>query len=206
MKKRIVVNDLKEYKEVYSKFFLLVSLLMFILLFYLFPYYVPHPYIPRVSELAVIIELPDVVINPEIPKPLQRPKIPVEADDPSEIENAIIPTDSSVFRRFGEEDPNVIPPPSTFIPCERYPELIYAPPPEYPAIARAAGIEGKVYLQIFVGKDGKPKKVLVVKSEVTKDCDSAAVKAAWSFKFKPALQRDKPIGVWVSMPIIFKLK
>jgi len=57
-----------------------------------------------------------------------------------------------------------------------------------------------------VGKDGKPKKIFVTKSEVTADCDSVAVRTAWNFRFSPALQRDKPIGVWVSMPIIFKLQ
>lgn len=206
MKKSLEVFDLKKTSEIYLRVSLILTLVIFILLFFLFPRYKPHPYVMRNIVGSTRVIPTDPIVKPVIPKPLPKPRIPVPTDNPNEIENAIIPTDSTLFERFGEEDPLAIPPPDMFIPCEKYPQLIYAPAPEYPSIARAAGIKGKVFLQLFVGKDGKPKKIFITKSEVTADCDSVAVKTAWNFRFSPALQRDKPIGVWVSMPIIFKLQ
>jgi protein TonB len=206
MKKEVTVLDLKQASVVYGRYTLLASVLGFILLFYLFPAYHIVPPTLKKSVESIIVEPPDPLLNPVVPKAISKPSIPVPVEDPREIENVLIPPDSTLFERFGQEDPNAIPDPGTFIAVERYPSLIYGPPPEYPDIARAAGIEGKVFLQIFVGKDGKPRKIIVVKSDVTEDCNSAAVKAAWTYRFEPAMQRDKPIGVWVSMPITFKLK
>lgn len=206
MRDYIRILDLKKYSGVYMRGSILFAIIMFIVLFNLFPQYAAHPYIPKEVEEPITLEPEDPIINPVIPKQIQKPKIPVETDNPEEIDNAIIPPDSILFEKFGEQDPNVIPPPSAFIPCEKYPEIKYSPPPEYPKIALAAGIEGKVYLQMFVGKDGIPKKILVLNSDVTPDCDSAAVKSACNYRFDPAMQQDKPIGVWISMPVIFKLK
>ena len=206
MKKGIKVSDLKKSVEIYIRVALLLALVFFILAFYLFPDYVLHPGTIRTVIGPTRVLPTDPIVNPVTPKPLPKPRIPVAADDPNEIENVIIPKDSTLFARFGEQDPYEIPSPGTFIPCEKYPKITYAPAPEYPPIAKTAGIEGKVFLQIFVGKDGKPKKVFVAKSYVTSDCDSVAVKTAWNFRFSPAMQRDKPVGVWVSMPIVFKLQ
>lgn len=206
MKKSMKVLDLKKSRELHLRVSFLLSLLIFILLFYFRPHYSPHPFVIEdiIGSTKIIPTNP--IVNPVIPEPLPRPRIPIPSDNPDEIENAIIPTDSTLFERFGEHNPNEIPAPGTFIACESYPKLIFAPEPKYPSIAKAAGIEGKVFLQIFVGKDGKPKKIFVAKSEVTADCDSVALKTAWNFRFSPAMQRDKPVGVWVSMPVEFKLK
>jgi len=206
MKKRVEVVDLKKRVELYYRFSITLSVSLFILLFQLFPRYNPHPY-KMTGKIGPTKVLPtDPIVKPVVPKELPKKRIPVETENPEEIRNAIIPSDSTLFQRFGEKDPNEIPDPGTFIAFETGPEIIYAAAPEYPKIARVAGIEGRVILQLFVGKDGKPKKVLVLKSEVTEDCNMAAIKAGWSFKFKPAMQRDKPVGVWVSMPVVFRLK
>ncbi len=206
MKKGVDVADLKKSVEVHFKLSLISSVALFILLFQLFPRYNPHPYkmIDRIGTMSVLPSQP--IVKPVIPKELPKKSIPVEAENPEDIQNAIMPSDSALFKRFGEKDPNEIPDPGTFIAFETGPKLISAPAPEYPNIAKAAGIEGRVLLQIFVGKNGKSKKVLVLKSEVTEDCDKAAVEAGWNFKFEPAMQRDRPIGVWVSMPVVFKLR
>lgn len=205
MKNKTEVLDLKISSKVYLKISFLLTILILIALFYIFPHYNPNPL--KIKGVITTTLVPtNPIVNPVVPKPIPRPKIPVPSENPDEISNVLIPPDSTIFKRFGEQNPIEIPPPGTFIACETYPKLTYAPSPEYPKIAKMAGIEGKVFLQIFVGKDGKPKKVLVAKSELTADCDSAAVKTAWQFRFSPAMQRDKPIGVWVSMPIEFKLK
>ena len=38
------------------------------------------------------------------------------------------------------------------------------------------------------------------------DCDKAAIKALKSVKWKPAMKDNKPIAVWIAVPIKFKLR
>jgi len=75
---------------------------------------------------------------------------------------------------------------------------------EYPEIAKKTGIKGTVRLSIFVWTDGTVKKVKVIKP-LHDVLDKAAVKAAYKLKFKPALQKGKPVAVWVLLPITFRL-
>jgi TonB family protein len=87
---------------------------------------------------------------------------------------------------------------------EKPPELIHAVSPTYPEIARKAQMEGKVFLQLLVGKNGEVEDVKFIKGpEIFKE---AAVKAARQFLFSPALQDDKPVRVWMAVPIEFMEK
>ena len=92
-----------------------------------------------------------------------------------------------------------------FVPYDTPPMPTRMVKPEYPAIARQAGIEGKVVLKLLVDLDGKvlDAKVLVSPHQ---SLSEAAIKAAKSSQFSPALQRDKPVRVWVAQPFDFKLR
>ena len=100
-----------------------------------------------------------------------------------------------------EEDPGV----DEFIPVEKYPELVVSVQPEYPEIARRAGVTGKVYVKILVDKTGKPKKAVIMKTD-SDLFNEAAVNAAMKSAFTPALQNQKPISVWIVMPYKFTLQ
>jgi len=88
-----------------------------------------------------------------------------------------------------------------FVYYEDEPVPVTAPPPAYPEFARDAGITGKVTLHVLVGKDGRVKNVKVIKG-VT-GLDAAAVDAVKKWVFKPALSNNKPIAVWVEVPMDF---
>ena len=76
----------------------------------------------------------------------------------------------------------------------------------YPEIARRAGIEGTVIVYTKIDKNGDVIRTKVVKS-LSKSCDEAAIDVVKSTKWKPAKQKGgKPVTVWVSIPIEFKLK
>ncbi|MFQ5602682.1 MAG: TonB family protein [bacterium] len=77
---------------------------------------------------------------------------------------------------------------------------------KYPEIARIAGIEGRVIVMVLVSETGEVVKTEIQKSLGHSGCDNAAVNAIKSVKWKPALQKDKPVKVWVAIPVIFKLK
>lgn len=88
-----------------------------------------------------------------------------------------------------------------FVYYEDEPVPVTAPPPVYPEFARDANITGKVTLHVLVGKDGRVKNVKVIKP-VT-GLTEAAVDAVKKWVFKPALSNNKPIAVWVEVPMDF---
>lgn len=76
----------------------------------------------------------------------------------------------------------------------------------YPVEARTNGIEGRVYLQFVVDKDGSISDVVPVKG-IGYGCDEEAVRVLQgAAKFKPGMQRGMPVRVRMVLPIIFKLK
>jgi len=75
---------------------------------------------------------------------------------------------------------------------------------KYPELAQRAGVEGTVWVKIWVDKEGKPRKALVLKS-TAELFNQAAVDAAMKWVFTPALMRNGPVSVWVSIPFKFML-
>ncbi|MFH1852961.1 MAG: energy transducer TonB [Candidatus Neomarinimicrobiota bacterium] len=77
---------------------------------------------------------------------------------------------------------------------------------KYPPIAREAGIEGVVTVKIFIDKTGKVTKAYILKSTVPDTgLDEAALAAVYATNWKPARQREEPVGVWLAIPINFVL-
>jgi len=75
----------------------------------------------------------------------------------------------------------------------------------YPPSARREGIEGRVFVTAFIGRDGEVRSVKVVRG-VRADLDSAAVNAVRGVHFTPALQKENPVAVWITIPIQFTLR
>ena len=100
-----------------------------------------------------------------------------------------------------EEDPGM----DEFVPVERLPQVVKKVLPQYPELARKAGIEGTVWVKILVDKEGIPRKAVVIKStaEILND---AATEAAMQFLFTPAVMNKGPVKVWVSIPFRFQLR
>ena len=90
-----------------------------------------------------------------------------------------------------------------YVYVEELPEAVTKVQPEYPDIARQANVDGTVMLQVLVGKDGKVKDAKVVKSVAM--LDAAALSAVKQWIFKPALSNNKPVAVWVAVPMKFTL-
>jgi TonB family protein len=76
---------------------------------------------------------------------------------------------------------------------------------KYPAQARRMGIEGKVFVQFVVAKDGSLTDVKAVKG-IGAGCDAEAVRVISSSpKWKPGIQRNRAVNVRMILPITFKL-
>ena len=75
----------------------------------------------------------------------------------------------------------------------------------YPELAKEAGIEGKVYIKAFINLKGNVQSARVEKGVPNTGLDEAALKAVKKSRWYPARQRDKKVGVWITIPIDFSL-
>ena len=76
----------------------------------------------------------------------------------------------------------------------------------YPAQARRMNVEGKVFVEFVVNKDGELTDVHVIKG-IGSGCDEEAVRVVkLSPPWVPAKQRGKPVRQRIVLPIFFKLK
>ena len=82
----------------------------------------------------------------------------------------------------------------------------------YPEIARQSGIEGKVYIKFFVDNMGIVQEdsiqmlPLSPGNEQSVIFKEAAISAVSQSEWEPAMQRYSRIGVWMTVPINFKLE
>ncbi len=79
----------------------------------------------------------------------------------------------------------------------------------YPEEAREAGIEGTVIVRTFIDPTGEVTQTVVVKGFPNTGLDEAAVKGIRKTSWQPASQvgrHGKPIGVWVDIPVTFRLE
>lgn len=76
---------------------------------------------------------------------------------------------------------------------------------KYPAQARRMRVEGKVFVEFVIGKDGKITEVKAVKG-IGAGCDEEAVRIIQnSPPWNPGRQRGRPVRQRMVLPIIFKL-
>ncbi len=144
----------------------------------------------------------------EKPPPPSRPQIPIESEDEDLPEDLTIEETEVDFSQQTQDTP---PPPEEeeepivpFFALSEKPKEIKRVNPEYPELAKKAGVEGTVVVKVLVNTKGDVEKVEVLKSHPL--LDDSAVEAARQFKFKPGKQRDKYVKVWVSIPFNFTLK
>jgi periplasmic protein TonB len=94
-----------------------------------------------------------------------------------------------------------------FVAYDDNPVLISQIVPKYPELARKAQLEGKVCVEILIDTRGDVKKARIAKSSGSNvGFEEAALEAALQSKWRPAMQNKQPVAVWVSFPIVFKLK
>ncbi|HAV23985.1 MAG: hypothetical protein A3H45_04050 [Ignavibacteria bacterium RIFCSPLOWO2_02_FULL_55_14] len=93
-----------------------------------------------------------------------------------------------------------------FIPVEKEPMVVRAVKPKYPQIAQMAGIEGTVWVKILVGKDGRPKRAVIMKEIPEGTFREASLEAAMQYIFTPAYMNSGPVQVWTAVRFKFVLQ
>jgi len=164
--------------------------------------YVPPP--PKIEQKQIVrkkltrkVPIPDP--TPDEPEPIREPE--------PEIEPEPIPPDVEVL--LGVPEP---PPPSgpllAGVGDVTNPELIQETKvePEYPELARVARLEGSVILQAIIHSDGSVGEIEVLRSNrPNMGFEESAIAAVREWQYKPALQNGKPVEVYFTVFVDFKL-
>lgn len=95
--------------------------------------------------------------------------------------------------------------PPRFMPAEVFPSCTFQPAPEYPEMARMAGVEGNVVLWVYVKTDGTVGDVQLYNSSGVESLDNAALAAAPRTRWVPASNNGIPVGVWTTLTYRFTL-
>jgi len=84
------------------------------------------------------------------------------------------------------------------------PRPIFSPDPEYSEEARKAKYQGTVVLGLVVGPDGRPRDMKVLRS-LGLGLDEKALEAVKNWRFDPAVKDGKPVSVYISVEVDFRL-
>jgi len=200
-------NPLKTKYPIVVRLTTLIGISLVILNFLLFPRFGNSLEFEDIEQ--VIIENIDIPQTQQIDNtpPPARPSIPVPSDDEDIADDLTL--DELDFDDFSNLDAPP-PPPSgpkvVFIPYDDPPVAMSPIRPKYPEIAQEAGIEGVVVVQAFIDEKGRVKETLILKGVPNTGLDEAAMEAIRKTRFRPAKQRERAVGVWISIPVNFRLK
>jgi len=165
------------------------------------------------QEIIKIEDIINTVQKPEIPPPPKAPDIIAATID--DTPNDIILPDMDDAKPVKLPDkpptkPKVIDDEIVFEVVEEMPSPIgglkaIQEKIHFTEIARRVGVEGTVYIQAKINKNGDVKEATVLKG-LGAGLDEEALNAVLSTKFIPGKQRGKPVNVKMVIPIKFVLK
>ena len=172
------------------------------------------------DEFEDVMEIPPTEQPPPPPPKIQQPEI-IEVPDEEEIEEEIeVDLDVEITEETVVEDIVFDEPVEEEVAEEIFTIVEDQPQPKggmaafyeyigkklkYPAQARRMGIEGKVFVEFVVDKDGTITNVKAIKG-IGAGCDEEAIRVIQSSpKWNAGKQRGRPVKVRMILPITFKL-
>ena len=170
----------------------------------------PPPPPPPSEQQTVVKYVPPVVVDsikPEEESKLMTSDEQVATTVNKEVEEVVEQKQEEVQVEQKEEE--------VFMVVEEMPEFpgglkalrsFLATAVKYPAVAQENGIQGKVYVNFVVNKDGTVSNAKVSRS-VDPSLDAEALRVVLSLpKWKPGKQRGVPVRVYYTVPISFVLQ
>lgn len=161
------------------------------------PTEIPPPPPPKIQQ-PQIIETPDEEIEEEIEIDFD-----IEVEEDEVIEDIVI--DDEPEAEVAEEIFTIVEDPA--MPVGGYAAFYkyIGDKMKYPTQARRMGIEGRVFVQFVIDKDGSITDVHAVKG-IGAGCDEEAVRVVKGHpKWSPPKQRGQPVKQRIVLPITFKL-
>ncbi len=165
--------------------------------------YIPAPTLPSVRpaspRVGLPVPVPDVAAPPDVISP-PAPDLP-KAGEPDVGVGAPLAPPPGPTPAAGDLRPS----PNAPIYVDELPEVITRVNPVYPELPKDAGVEGVVVVRAYVGKNGRVEEVFVESKFSIPMLNDAACEAVRKWVFKPAFTNNRPVGVWVAIPIRFTL-
>lgn len=153
--------------------------------------------------IGVPVPFPDEQVTEEVHFATKQDILDLQIPDLSGLSDDL----AGVFDSIIVDDPgDYFPEPGEFVAFQEPPRCVHAEPAVYPEIALLTGRVGSVTVLALVDKDGNVQKVRVGKpSGANVGFDEAAMDAVAKYHFRPAIQNGRPVAVWISQRIDFKL-
>ncbi len=176
--------------------------------------FVPPPTITDEKAAIANLVVSDGLLKPErgVPVPVPDALVSIEKSIPNQSDynhDSIVPGSSgdngTVSLGILEVPDDGKAPPDTFRPVQQPPQVVNSVTPDYPELARRAGIEGRVIVKMWIDKDGRPHQASVLKTDA-EILNQSAIDAAMATRFSPAIMNNGPVSVWVIIPFVFRLR
>jgi TonB family protein len=125
---------------------------------------------------------------------------------PGERTEIEIPGDDDSPLPFESKEIVVVVNPEEYIPLEQMPIPLYEAVPEYPDVPIKDGLEGVVRIKAYVDETGTVRTAQVVDcSHPDVGFEEAALDAAYKNRYRPAIQQNNAVGVWITYSVKFSL-
>ena len=167
----------------------------------------PPPLVPH-APVAPPIPIARPAPGPAVPVPVPDDVAPPDAAPPAPQVDGSVPgrdgaaTGKGVTSIPGE---SVIAPPVFSDYVEELPSVVKEVTPEYPQMAREAGIEGLVLVRVLVGTNGRVLDVRLSERHQIPLLNEAALVAARKWVFTPGLANGRAVTCWTAIPFRFRL-
>lgn len=216
-------HDLRKYYHILLEMGVILSMLIFIFAFKIRIPESRHEF--KMVQKQEVIKMEQVIQTEQqnLPAAPPRPQVPVEVPN----DEVFTEQEFNIDAELNLDEPLQLPAPpkqepkdenkeqeesedEIFVVVEQQPELIggidqLQSKIKYPELARKVGIEGRVYVQFIVDKDGSVQSPEIIRG-IGGGCDEEALRVIQQAKFQPGLQRGRPVKVKMTIPIVFRLK
>lgn len=207
------VSSRLQFLQRFIKPLILISVLLlhvFALLLVKFHSYVQEQNKEESYEILKLVDIEEFVPPPPPPKEEIKEIIPQETVQVEASETVLV-TEDEIIETAKEVPPNSLPQQIEYVPQHKISVIPEIPTKQilenivYPALALRQGIEGIVYLELFIDQDGIIRKVEVLKDPGYGFAE-AAVAALEGVVCVPAKANGKTVEVRFRYPVRFTLK
>lgn len=211
-------NQLLDWKDIASSYYdkcLSLTILFVLFVFIVFPNFESRVIKSKEKVLDSVEVIQDLDQKIEQPQEMAKPIVNIEIVEGSDSDDESIETIESIdVTVLDVEEVRILPPTEEvgktdrFVVYEEGPVYSQYVEPEYPKLAKQAKIQGTVILDVEILASGAIGAIEVKKSVLPGPggLDEAAIAAVRKSKFQPAKNGGKPIAVWITLPINFKIE
>ncbi|MBU1037261.1 energy transducer TonB [Patescibacteria group bacterium] len=165
---------------------------------------------PSIKVAAPKIAPPAAAKPVAVPDEEDKEEVTIQSQEELQVANT--PTEDATPIGVGDvvlvipEEPE-IPSSDIFTPYEVASAPIVNPRPDYPEMAKTAGVKGKVVIKVYVDKKGDVRQWEIIAAKPSNlGFEEEVIKVIRKWKFTPAIQQNNPVGVWIAIPFNFEFK